>query len=392
MNVKRTELILVLGALTAFAPLSIDMYLPALPTLERVFATDAAGVQLTLAVFFLGFALGQAFFGPILDRFGRKPPLYASLAIYIAASVGCALAPSIDALVVLRFIQAVGACAGVVSSRAMVRDLFDLKESARVFSALMLVMGVAPILAPLIGGYVMAAFGWRAIFWTLALFGVLCLGGMALRLPETHHEAARRPLHLGNIVRGYLGLLGHRHYMCYALTGGFSMAGMFAYIAGSPFVFIELYGVKPEHYGWFFGANALGFVIVAQVNARLVRRFEMGRILRAANLAQTMFGVVLAALALSGAGGLIGLAAALFGYIACIGLILPNASALALAPHGERAGAAAALLGTLQFALAAGAAMTVGAIHDASALPMAGIIAICAAFGAIASRSVGRGI
>ncbi len=386
MNVKRTELIVVLGALTAFAPLSIDMYLPALPTLEKVFVTDPASVQVTLAVFFLGFALGQTFFGPILDRFGRKPPLYVSLTIYILASAGCAMAPSIEALSVLRFIQAVGACAGVVSSRAMVRDLFEPKEMARVFSALMLVMGVAPILAPLIGGYVMAAFGWRAIFWTLALFGVFCLVAMALRLPESHHAAARKPLHPGAILRGYGRLLIHRDYICYALTGGFPMAGMFAYIAGSPFVFIELYGVAPQDYGWFFGANALGFVAVAQVNARLVRRFEMTRILRAANAVQTVFGILLVGLALTGAGGLFGLAAALFGFIACIGLILPNASALAMAPHGERAGSAAALLGTLQFALAAVAAMSVGAIHDASALPMAGIIAICGALGALASR------
>ena len=392
MNVKRTELIVVLGALTAFAPLSIDMYLPALPTLQKVFTTDAAGVQLTLAVFFLGFALGQTFFGPILDRFGRKPPLYISLTIYILASAGCALAPSIEALAALRFVQAVGACAGAVSSRAMVRDLFDPKESARVFSALMLVMGVAPILAPLIGGYVMATLGWRAIFWTLAGLGVLCLAGMALRLPETHHESARRPLHLGAILRGYAGLLVHRTYLCYALTGGFAMAGMFAYIAGSPFVFIELHGIKPQDYGWFFGANALGFVIVAQVNARLVRRFEMGRILRVANLVQTLFGLVLAALALSGMGGLFGLAGLLFGYIACIGLILPNASALAMAPHGERAGSASALLGTLQFALAATAAMAVGEIHDASALPMAGIIAICGSLGALASRLVKKSV
>ena len=171
-----------------------------------------------------------------------------------------------------------------------------------------------------------------------------------------------------------------------ALTGGFAMAGMFAYIAGSPFVFIELHGIAPQDYGWFFGANALGFVIVAQMNARLVRRFEMGRIMRAANLVQTIFGLALAALALTGAGGFWALAGALFGYIACIGLILPNASALAMAPHGERAGSAAALLGTLQFALAAVAAMSVGAIHDASALPMAGIIAICGALGALASR------
>ena len=386
MNVKRTELIVVLGALTAFAPLSIDMYLPALPTLEKVFVTDPASVQVTLAVFFLGFALGQTFFGPILDRFGRKPPLYVSLTIYILASAGCAMAPSIEALAVLRFIQAVGACAGVVSSRAMVRDLFEPKEMARVFSALMLVMGVAPILAPLIGGYVMAAFGWRAIFWTLALFGVFCLVAMSLRLPESHHAAARKPLHPGAILRGYAGLLIHRDYICYALTGGFPMAGMFAYIAGSPFVFIELYGVAPEDYGWFFGANALGFVAVAQVNARLVRRFEMARILRAANAVQTVFGILLVGLALTGAGGLFGLAAALFGFIACIGLILPNASALAMAPHGERAGSAAALLGTLQFALAAIAAMAVGAIHDASALPMASIIAICGALGTLASR------
>ncbi len=250
---------LILSALVAFAPMSIDMYLPALPSLERYFATDTASVQHTLASFFVGLAIGQLFYGPLADRYGRKPPLYFGLSLYVAASAGCALAPGIVSLIGLRFLQAVSGCAGMVVARAVVRDLYDRQESARVFSILLMVMGIAPVVAPLAGGYLLTWFGWRSIFWVLALFGTACLLAVKFRLPETIPKGLAR-VPLSSALANYAGLLADRRYLGYALSGGFGQAGMFAYISGSPFVFIDLYGVPAHAYGWLFGLNGLGLV------------------------------------------------------------------------------------------------------------------------------------
>lgn len=380
------ELVVILGALTAFAPLAIDMYLPALPTLERAFAASTAEVQRTLATFFLGFALGQAFYGPVADRFGRKPPLYVGLVLFALASIACALAQSVEALTALRFLQAIGACSGAVMARAMVRDLFEPRETARIYSALMLVMGVAPILAPLIGGYLLLWFGWEAIFWLLAALAAVSVAAVAFRLPETHDRSTAHSLSLGSVLSRYAGLLTDRHFMGYALSGGMNAAGMFAYIAGSPFVFIELYQVAPEHYGWIFGTNAAGLILASQINGRIVHRFGADRILRLGNLLQTIAALVLVLTAATGLGGLLGIAVPLFIYVGCVGLVSPNAIALAMASQGAQAGSASALLGTLQFSIAAIAATAVGAIHRQSALPMAIIIAICGALGLILHR------
>ncbi|HWA45468.1 MAG TPA: Bcr/CflA family multidrug efflux MFS transporter [Hypericibacter adhaerens] len=395
MSLRRTshlELVIILGALTAFAPLAIDMYLPSLPTLERAFAASTAEVQRTLASFFLGFALGQALYGPAADRFGRKPPLYAGLALFALASLACALAQSVEALTALRFFQAVGACSGAVIARAMVRDLFEPQETARIYSALMLVMGVAPILAPLLGGYLLLWFGWEAIFGLLTALALLSLAAVAFRLPETHDKAHIRPLALGDVLARYAGLLADRHFMGYALSGGMNAAGMFAYIAGSPFVFIELYRVAPEHYGWIFGSNAAGLILASQINGRIVHRFGADRILRFGNLLQTVAAWALVATAATGGGGLLGIAIPLFVYVGCVGIVSPNAIALAMAPQGAQAGSASALVGTLQFSIAALAATAVGAIHQTSALPMAIIIAICGTLGLILHRWLIGGI
>ncbi|MGD9741936.1 MAG: Bcr/CflA family multidrug efflux MFS transporter [Dongiaceae bacterium] len=383
---SRLELLLILGAMTAFAPLAIDMYLPALPTLATALATDTGSVQRTLASFFLGFALGQAFYGPLADRFGRKRPLYAGLLLFILASAACALAPGIEALIGLRFLQAVGACAGAVVARAMVRDLFAPQETARIFSLLMLIMGVAPILAPLIGGYVLLAFGWSAIFWVLTGLGIACLAAVLLRLPETHDAATARPLALGDIFLRYSGLLRDRPFLGCCLATALSSGGMFAYIAGSPFVFIELLGVAPEHFGWIFGTNAFGLILVSQVNGRVVHRYGADRILRAANVVQAVAGLVLLVAAATGIGGFWGLAVPLFVFVTCVGVIAPNATALAMAPQGAQAGMASALLGTIQFGIAAAAAAAVGAIHDDTARPMAAVIALCGILGLFLHR------
>ncbi len=352
------------------------MYLPAMPRLERVFATDAARVQWTLAAFFLGFALGQAFYGPVADRYGRKPSLYVGLALYIGASIGCALAPTIGLLTTLRFLEAIGACAGAVVARAVVSDLFTGQEAARLFTALMVVMGLAPIVAPLIGGYLLLWFDWPVIFWVLAAFGIACLLAVWLRLPETHRRETARSLALGSVVTRYLMLLLDRRYLGYALSGAASMAGMFAYIAGSPFVFITLHQLTPQHYAWLFGANAFGIAVASRINHGLLQRYSADALLVGASLVQVAAGALLLAAAATGAAGAPGLAVPLFLYVACVGVVTPNSVALAMAPHRHTAGVASALLGVLQFALAAAAAALVGALHSASALPMAALILV----------------
>lgn len=369
--------LLILGALTAFAPMSIDMYLPSLPMIASDFGASAAAAQFTLAAFFIGLALGQAVHGPLADRYGRKPPLYAGLILYIAASIGCAFAPSIDALIGLRFVQAVGGCAGVVIARAVVRDRFDAHTSARVYSLLMLVMGLAPILAPLFGGWMLVLAGWRAIFVILALFGLACLLAIWRYLPETRPAGTVTNTRIGEVVRVYGELLRDRSLLGYTLSGGFAQAGMFAYITGSPHVFIELYGVSAQSYGWLFGLNALGLIASAQYNRRLLSRHSVDTILRRANRTTVLLGLALLVVAASGWGGLPALLLPLFGYLVTLGFTAPNALANALARQGARAGSASALIGTLQFSLATGSSALVGLLGGDSALPMAAVIACC---------------
>ena len=367
---------LILGTIIAFGPLSIDLYLPALPTIARQFGTDTASAQLTLSVFLLGLMAGQAFYGPVADRFGRKIPLLVGCVLYTLASIGCAVSWSISSLTVWRFAQAIGGCAGIVIPSSIVRDLFDPRESARMYSALMLVTGLAPITAPLIGGQLLGFLGWRAIFWILAGFGLLCTTLAAFWLPETLSAKRRNTAGLSEALAMYGRLLGDRRFVGYALTGS-GMAGMmFAYIAGSPFVVIDLYGISPQHYGYFFGANAVGFVALAQVNRRLVSHHSSNSILTVTLYIIAAAGVTLALVASSGFGRLAGLLIPLFVCIACIGLVSPNSSASAMARYGHAAGSAAALMGTLQFGVGSGAGLLVGALQNGTALPMSGVIAL----------------
>ncbi|MEO8008185.1 MAG: Bcr/CflA family multidrug efflux MFS transporter [Betaproteobacteria bacterium] len=376
---------LILSALVAFAPMSIDMYLPALPALERYFATDTASVQQTLASFFLGLAVGQLFYGPIADRFGRKPPLYFGLTLYVAASAGCALALDIGSLIGLRFLQALSGCAGMVVARAVVRDLYDHQESARVFSVLLMVMGIAPVLAPLAGGYLLTWLGWRSIFWVLAIFGGSCLLAVKFRLPETLSASMPR-VRLSLALSNYAGLLADRRFLGYALSGGFGQAGMFAYISGSPFVFIDLFGVPANAYGWLFGLNAAGIIAFTQANRLLLLRFHADRILGIANLANVALCLVLLASAVSEIAGLVGIVIPLFFIVSLRGLTFPNASAGAMAPFPRKAGSASALLGSVQFAIAAIASAAVGFFHDGTAVPMSVVISVCGLFAFVSYR------
>jgi len=373
-------MVVLLGALTAFAPLSIDMYLPALPTLQRYFQTTEGEVQLTLASFFLGFALGQSLYGPVADRYGRKPPLYAGMLVYCAASVACALAFSVRALTAFRLLQALGACSGAVMSRAMVRDLFPVHETRRVYSALILVMGVSPLAAPLLGSYILLWFGWKAIFLMVALAGGLALLGLHFRVPET--LPAAQPLSARYIFATYRTLLEDRFFLGSTFATGFSSAGMFAYIAGAPFVFINLFGMRPDRFAWLFGINAAAVVIGAQINGRVLHGHAPERLMRIAAIVQSAAGLMLVGAALTGAGGLLGLALPLLVYMSTIGFVFPNAVAIALANHGRIAGMASALLGTLQFSMAALSVLILGAINSATAVPMSAAICACGWLGA----------
>lgn len=367
-------LVLVLGTLTAFGPLSIDMYLPAFPQIASDFKTSTGNVQLSLTSFFIGLALGQLFYGPALDRFGRKPPVYFGLAVYVFASIICARSPTIEVLVVARFLQAIGACAGMVVSRAVVRDLFEERDAARVFSLLMLVMGVAPILAPLVGGYVTLHLGWHANFTILAILGVLSLAAVVTVLPET--RGPNPGVKVRAILPTYLSIARSRRFIGFACSGGLAQAGMFAYITGSPFVFIELFGLSPELYGWVFGSNAFGLIVASQINLRLLKRFSPEKILHVSFLILAAAGVALVLTAGLGL-GMVATMIPLFVFIATLGLTLPNTSAAALAAEGPRAGSASAFLGTLQFTFAALSSAAVSRFHNQTSIPMSGTIAAC---------------
>lgn len=375
MNLR---MVLILGALSAFGPLAIDFYLPAFPAMAQAFATDEKHVQATLAAYFLGLSIGQLAYGPVADRFGRRKPLMFGVTLFTLASLACAYAPNLDTLVLARFVQALGGCAGMVLSRAIVSDKCDPVASAKVFSQLMLVMGLAPILAPMLGGVLVNVAGWQSIFLALSLFSAGCLLAVSLGLPESLPEhIPRQPL--SGAMRQYLRLFADRVFVGHALTGGIAIAGMFAYIAGSLFVFIKLYGVPAEHYGWLFGTNAAGFILVAQVNARLLAKRGPAFLLARAVWLYLAAGLVLLAVAAMRPTQLWPLLVPLFVCISSLGCIIPNASACAMSGQGARAGSASALMGCLQFSVAAGAAALVGLLHDGSAVPMALVISLCGA-------------
>lgn len=376
LGTSKNELIILLGILTALAPLSIDMYLPTFTSLEMHFDTDAAHVQLTLSSFFLAFALGQLIYGPLADRFGRKIPLYGGLVLYITASVASVFASAIGELIVLRFFQALGASAGVVVSRAIVSDLFSAREAAGVYSAMMLVMGAAPMLAPMAGGYLMVLFGWSSIFETLAIFGLFALLLAHFRLGETRGVNPKVDLSPRAVGVRYFSLLKNRHFMGYALASGMAMSGLFAYISLSPFVLMDHFGVKEEHFGWLFGLNAMGFIIGSQINARILKQHSPYEIISIAIIVQ----LVVASLSVLQAffsDDLYATILPLFFQIGLLGFLAPNMTALAMAHFSANAGVASAFLGSLQFAIAGMVSVGVGATHSSSPTVLALAMFLC---------------
>ena len=371
---QRLSLVLVLGFLIALGPLTIDMYLPSLPTITDDLHTTAAAVQLTLTGTLAGLALGQLLIGPVSDAIGRRTPLLFGVAVHILASVLCVIAPNLAVLGTLRVLQGLGAAAAAVVAMAIVRDLFVGLPAAKLFSRLMLVMGAAPILAPTLGGIVLNWTSWRGVFVVLALFGIAILTVTALALPETLPPERRRNGGVVGTLRDYGRLFSDRTYLGLIFVAGLAMAAMFAYVAGSSFVFQEQYGMSEQQFGFVFGAGAVGLITATQFNVRLLRRWSPAQILMTALAFGAVAGLILLLNAATGFGGLVGVLIPLWLVLASAGLAIPNAPALALSRHGEAAGTAAALLGAVQFGVGAIAAPLVGVL-GASAVGMALVVA-----------------
>lgn len=380
---KKFYLILILGLLTAIGPFSIDMYLPAFPDIARNLHTSVAQVMLSLSSFFIGISVGQLIYGPLLERLGRKKPLYAGLVIYLLASVGCAMSASVDSLILFRLLQALGGCAGMVTARAIVRDLFAVEETAKIFSLLMLVVAVSPIIAPTAGGYLSANLGWRSIFILLLAVNVVILIGVYFLLPESKKPDPNFSLKAGAILTNFWGILKHPQFYTYALTGAVAYGGLCAYISGSPHVFMELFKVTEKQYGWVFAIIAIGIISASQLNNILLRRFSGITIIKTALGFQSLIGATFAFLAFMGWNELYLSIFLIFLFLGCQGVIFPNTSALSLAAFGHNAGSASALLGAVQMAIGASASALVSLFQSNSSFPMAGVMAFCSicAFG-----------
>lgn len=377
---SKAALVLILGTLTALGPLSIDMYLPALPMLTRDLGAGAAQIQATLSACILGLALGQLLIGPWSDVVGRRPPLFIGLGIYIVASLACSVAPTANWLVVARLAQGIGGSAALVIATATVRDRYQGADAARFFSLLMLVMGLAPILAPLLGAQMLLVWSWHAIFLVLAAAAALNFIATSLFLTETLPAERRHPGGVSAAMQAFGMVLRDRSFCGYALASGLSFAAMFAYIAGSPFVLQDIYGLSPQAFGLLFGINAVGLVAASQVNGRLVHRATPRRMMLIGLAAAALGGTALLVLvALDGP--IAAVFAALFVVVASQGLVAPNATALALAGHGQTAGSASALLGASRFLFGAVVAPLVGLLGAGTAWPMAVVMAVCSGAG-----------
>lgn len=370
------SIILLIGFLAALGPLSIDMYLPSFPEMAKDFGSTTASLSVTLAVFFFGISIGQLFYGPAADRWGRRPPLFFGLVVYCAASVGCALATSLPMLVAMRFIQAMGVCAEGVVARAIVRDCFEERDAARVFSSMMLVMGVAPIVAPIIGGWMAVHTGWRSIFWVMVAAGLSGLAVIAFLLGETHPPEARSRRGLGATLAHYGHLFRDGHFMVCALANSLALGALFVYVAGSSHLLLDVFQVSQAHFGYFFGLNAFGLIMASQVNGRLVRTIDPRRIILISLATAALAGGVLVIVSCFKLGGMVGFLVPLFLFLVSLGFSLPSTTAVAMGPHAQDAGNASAVFGFVQFVISGTAGMSVTWLSDETTRPMAIGIAI----------------
>ena len=370
-------LIIVLAAMMAIGPFSTDMYLPAFLAIAKGLETDIASVGLSLTSYFIGVAMGQIGYGPMLDRYGRKKPLMVGFLVYTVASLGCAFSPTIHVLVGMRFFAALGGCVGMVGSRAVVRDLFSGNEMARVLSLLMMVFGIAPIVAPTVGSIAVSVFGWRYIFLILAAISALVFVAINRFLPETKASDTSISLHPKKVMLEYVDVFKDHTFVTYALTAAAATAGFFSYITGSPFVYMKLLGFTETEFGWIYGGNVVGLILSNQFNRLLLRRHSGAHVVLTITVVQFCLAAALVAEVITGVAGKIGILVLIFGYLFCFGFIMANAVALALEPFSRNAGSASALIGSLQMLAGALASGVVSFLYNGTAMPMALVMATC---------------
>ena len=371
---KYIKLILILGSLTALGPFSIDMYLPGFSDIAKDLNTTVAKVSMSLSSYFVGISAGQLLYGPLLDRFGRKKPLFIGLLVYILASLGCIYVTNIDSFIFLRFVQAIGSCAATVASVAMVRDLFPVKDIPKVFSLLMLVVGLSPMLAPTVGGYVTEDFGWHTVFLILMFMGIFILAASQIGLPNTYKPDPSISLKPKPIITNFLKVLKEPQFYTYAFTGAIAFSGLFSYVAASPIIFMHIYHVDAKTYGWIFAFMSVSFIGSSQLNSILLKRFSSEQMIYGALISQSVVSIVFLILSLNNLLGLYETIGMLFLFLACLGISNPNTAGLTLAPFAKNTGSASALMGAIQLGIGAFASFAIGVFVKDSIAPMVAIM------------------
>ncbi|MCK4120518.1 multidrug effflux MFS transporter [Ralstonia nicotianae] len=381
--------LILVGLVTALGPISTDMYLPGFPAISAEFGASQSLVQYTVTAFLAGLAIGQLLYGPLSDRIGRKLPLCVGIVLYAVASIGCGLAEDISALISWRFVQGAGGCAGIVIGRAMVRDRFGSVASAKAFSLMMLIVAVAPMIAPLIGGWI-TGFGWRPIFAVLALFGAFLVTGVLNSIDETLPAERRTHKDASTIVGQYRALLSSTQLLSYTAVAGFMQSALYAYVISAPFVLMEVYGIRPQYFGLVFFANTAGLIVASQINAAIVGRFNPDRILGIALLWPVGLSMTLIVSQLLGFSSIYLVLTVLFGLLTGHGFISPNATALGLSKHGTQAGTASAVMGAIQFGLGIATISATSLFKATSALPLAVVMGVCSCLALACHRLVAR--
>jgi MFS transporter, DHA1 family, multidrug resistance protein len=389
MNKNRTILISILGLLSAIGPFSIDTYLAGFPIMAKDLGVSVDEVSYSLASFFIGISFGQMLYGPLLDRFGRKKPLIIGLTIYVFASAACAVSTSIEMLIGFRLLQALGGCVGMVAPRAIVRDSFPVAESAKIFSTLILILGVSPLIAPTVGSYMIVTFGWHSVFWLQAIIGVFLLLAVIFYLQESRKPDATISLLPAAITKTFWGVFRNPQFFTYAFAGSMMSGGLYAYVSGSPFVFMEIFKTNEQQYGWIFSLLAAGLILSSQLNNLALKKFKSAEIVTISISIQVIMGLALIVMSYFGFLTLQIATSLIFVFLSCQGFSFPNASALSLAPFSKEAGSASALMGALQMGFGAIAAALVGYFSNGTSLPMTGVMAGCALLG-LSIFTIGR--
>lgn len=376
---KRTRFltILTLGLLSAIGPFSIDMYLPSFKDIALSMDTSISQVTLSLSSYFVGVSLGQLIYGPLLDRYGRRIPLYIGMLLYLVTSIYCSFITDIDTLIIARFFQALGGCAGMVTARALIRDVFPVEENAKIFSLLMLVIAISPIIAPTLGGHITSVFGWEAVFISLAIIALFILVAMYFWLPEGNPPNTEMSLLPRPIIKEFLTVAKVPQFYTFALTGALAASGLYSYIAGSPYLFMEVYGVSEKQYGWIFAIIAAGLILASQLNTFLLNRYSSERIIFITLICQVSTGLLLVIFTYFELLNLYTTIALIWIYLGTQGFVFPNTSALSLAPFSKNAGTASALMGAVQLGIGALATAMVSTLSNNSALPMIGVMMLC---------------